>query len=192
MRGATRGRVRRCSGLYVGVPVQIGAGGVEKVLEIELTADEKKALDGVGVARAASWSRRPTRSSPGLSADEHPRVPGKELLRALRRRGAARAGLRHASTRRVAAARELGGPCVVKAQIHAGGRGKAGGVKLVKDVGRRRGRRRSELLGKTLVTHQTGPQGRVVRRLLVEAGLRDRARALPRHGGRSRDRAGRR
>ncbi len=69
----------------------------------------------------------------------------------------------------VAAARELGFPCVVKAQIHAGGRGKAGGVKLVKDEAAARAAAQ-ELLGKTLVTHQTGPQGRVVRRLLVEQG----------------------
>ena len=69
----------------------------------------------------------------------------------------------------VAAARELGFPCVVKAQIHAGGRGKAGGVKVVKDEAAARAAAQ-ELLGKTLVTHQTGPQGRVVRRLLVEQG----------------------
>ena len=69
----------------------------------------------------------------------------------------------------VAAARELGFPCVVKAQIHAGGRGKAGGVKVVKDEVAARAAAQ-ELLGKTLVTHQTGPQGRVVRRLLVEQG----------------------
>jgi len=67
----------------------------------------------------------------------------------------------------VAAAERLGFPCVVKAQIHAGGRGKAGGVKLVKSAAEARAAA-SELLGKTLVTHQTGPQGRVVRRLLVE------------------------
>jgi succinyl-CoA synthetase beta subunit len=69
----------------------------------------------------------------------------------------------------VAAAEKLGFPCVVKAQIHAGGRGKAGGVKLVKSVAEARAVA-SELLGKTLVTAQTGPQGRVVRRLLVEQG----------------------
>ena len=70
----------------------------------------------------------------------------------------------------VSAATELGGPVyVVKAQIHAGGRGKAGGVKVVKsldevaDVA-------GEILGKTLVTHQTGPGGREVRRLYVEDG----------------------
>jgi succinyl-CoA synthetase beta subunit len=69
----------------------------------------------------------------------------------------------------VAAAERLGFPCVVKAQIHAGGRGKAGGVKLVKNVGEARAAA-AELVGKTLVTAQTGPAGRVVRRLLVEQG----------------------
>ena len=66
----------------------------------------------------------------------------------------------------VAAANALGFPCVVKAQIHAGGRGKAGGVKLVKSEADARAVAQ-ELLGKTLVTHQTGPGGRVVHRLLV-------------------------
>jgi succinyl-CoA synthetase beta subunit len=69
----------------------------------------------------------------------------------------------------VAAADGLGFPCVVKAQIHAGGRGKAGGVRLVKNAAEARAAAEA-LLGKTLVTHQTGPQGRVVRRLLVEQG----------------------
>src|SRR5881275_2713492 len=69
----------------------------------------------------------------------------------------------------VAAAERLGFPCVVKAQIHAGGRGKAGGVRLVRDAAAARAAA-AELLGKALVTHQTGPQGRVVRRLLVEQG----------------------
>jgi succinyl-CoA synthetase beta subunit len=69
-----------------------------------------------------------------------------------------------------AAARELGGNVwVVKAQIHAGGRGKGGGVKVAKsleDVHQFA----SGILGMTLVTHQTGPAGRVVKRLLVEEG----------------------
>ena len=70
-----------------------------------------------------------------------------------------------------AAAIELGGAtCVVKAQIHAGGRGKAGGVKLARTPEEAEQRAR-EILGKTLVTHQTGPQGRQVRRVLVEQGL---------------------
>lgn len=58
---------------------------------------------------------------------------------------------------------------VVKAQIHAGGRGKAGGVKLAHNLQEVR-QYAEELLGKTLVTHQTGPEGKVVRRLLIEAG----------------------
>ena len=70
----------------------------------------------------------------------------------------------------VAGANALGGPVyVVKAQIHAGGRGKAGGVKVVKSVDEVRDVA-TALLGKTLVTHQTGPQGREVQRLYVEEG----------------------
>ena len=70
----------------------------------------------------------------------------------------------------VAAAHALGGPVwVVKAQIHAGGRGKAGGVKVVSSIDDVR-QTATTLLGKTLVTHQTGPQGREVKRLYVEEG----------------------
>jgi succinyl-CoA synthetase beta subunit len=66
--------------------------------------------------------------------------------------------------------RTLGGPvAVVKAQIHAGGRGKGGGVKLVRSAEEARDVA-TKLLGKSLVTPQTGPQGRLVRRVLVEAG----------------------
>ena len=70
----------------------------------------------------------------------------------------------------VAAAEELGGSVVVKAQIHAGGRGKGGGVKVAKDINQAR-EIASKILGMTLVTHQTGPEGRVVKRLLVEETL---------------------
>jgi succinyl-CoA synthetase beta subunit len=71
----------------------------------------------------------------------------------------------------VTAAEELGGNFwVVKAQIHAGGRGKAGGVLLAKSLGDVR-KYATELLGKTLVTPQTGPKGQVVRRLYVESGV---------------------
>jgi succinyl-CoA synthetase beta subunit len=67
-------------------------------------------------------------------------------------------------------ANELNTPVfVVKAQIHAGGRGKAGGVKITKDKTACAGLAK-ELIGKTLVTHQTGPKGRKVHRLLVEEG----------------------
>jgi succinyl-CoA synthetase beta subunit len=69
------------------------------------------------------------------------------------------------------AARQLGGSVVVKAQIHAGGRGKGGGVKLVKDVAAAR-EAAAAILGMTLVTPQTGPKGRLVKRLLVEQGCR--------------------
>src|SRR6476646_5093739 len=67
-------------------------------------------------------------------------------------------------------AKELGGPVwVVKAQIHAGGRGKAGGVKVVKSVEDVR-KEATRLLGSTLVTHQTGPHGKQVNRLYIEEG----------------------
>jgi succinyl-CoA synthetase beta subunit len=75
------------------------------------------------------------------------------------------------------AARALGGPSwVVKAQIHAGGRGKGGGVKLARSVEEVR-QLADRMLGMTLVTHQTGPEGRQVRRVYVEDGC-DIAREL--------------
>lgn len=70
----------------------------------------------------------------------------------------------------VEAAASLGSPVtVVKAQIHAGGRGKAGGVKVAKTMDEVR-EYASEILGKVLVTHQTGPEGKEVKRLLIEEG----------------------
>ncbi|MDA3130628.1 ADP-forming succinate--CoA ligase subunit beta [Aliibacillus thermotolerans] len=70
----------------------------------------------------------------------------------------------------VEAAKELGSDVtVVKAQIHAGGRGKAGGVKVAKNLDEVR-TYADEILGKTLVTHQTGPAGKEVKRLLIEEG----------------------
>jgi succinyl-CoA synthetase beta subunit len=67
-------------------------------------------------------------------------------------------------------AKDLPGPVyVVKAQIHAGGRGKAGGVKVVKDLNALKSAA-DEILGKKLVTHQTGPQGKLVQRLYIEDG----------------------
>jgi succinyl-CoA synthetase beta subunit len=86
-------------------------------------------------------------------------------------------------------AHRLGGRCVVKAQIHAGGRGKGGGVKLAKDPEEAYALAKA-ILGMTLVTAQTGPAGRVVRKILVEEALEidrelylgitlDRARGLP-------------
>jgi len=70
----------------------------------------------------------------------------------------------------VAAAKTLGGKAwVVKAQIHAGGRGKGGGVKLARSVDEVKAHA-SQILGMMLITHQTGPHGQKVRRLLVEEG----------------------
>jgi len=69
-----------------------------------------------------------------------------------------------------AAAQKIGGSVVVKAQIHAGGRGKGGGVKIARDAAEATEIAR-KMLGMTLVTHQTGPEGRVVKRLLIEETL---------------------
>jgi succinyl-CoA synthetase beta subunit len=69
-----------------------------------------------------------------------------------------------------AAAKQIGGSVVVKAQIHAGGRGKGGGVKVAKNASEAAEIARS-MIGMTLVTHQTGPEGRKVERLLVEETL---------------------
>ena len=71
----------------------------------------------------------------------------------------------------VKAAEKIGGSIwVVKAQIHAGGRGKGGGVKIARSLEEVR-ERAGEILGMRLITHQTGPEGRIVRRLLVEQGM---------------------
>ncbi len=71
----------------------------------------------------------------------------------------------------VAAAKKIGGKLwVIKAQIHAGGRGKGGGVKIAKSIEEVETISK-QLLGMTLITHQTGPEGRVVKRLLVEQGI---------------------
>jgi succinyl-CoA synthetase beta subunit len=68
------------------------------------------------------------------------------------------------------AAKELGGRVVVKAQIHAGGRGKGGGVKLAKDADEA-AELTKHMLGMILVTHQTGPEGKEVQKVLIEEAL---------------------
>jgi succinyl-CoA synthetase beta subunit len=68
------------------------------------------------------------------------------------------------------AAKNIGGSVVVKAQIHAGGRGKGGGVKVAKTA-EEAAQIAEKILGMTLITHQTGPEGRLVRRLLIEETL---------------------
>jgi succinyl-CoA synthetase beta subunit len=69
-----------------------------------------------------------------------------------------------------AAAQKIGGSVVVKAQIHAGGRGKGGGVKIARDAAEAT-ELAKKILGMTLITHQTGPEGRLVKRLLIEETL---------------------
>jgi succinyl-CoA synthetase beta subunit len=76
----------------------------------------------------------------------------------------------NATDARAAAERLGGGTVVVKSQIHAGGRGKGGGVKVVKSPADAE-RAAADMLGKRLVTYQTGPEGQVVTRVLVEQGL---------------------
>src|ERR1700754_4054203 len=66
---------------------------------------------------------------------------------------------------------KLGLPVVVKAQIHAGGRGKGGGVKLARTLEEAESLTR-QMIGMNLVTHQTGPEGRTVSRVLIEEGLK--------------------
>jgi len=88
-----------------------------------------------------------------------------------------RGGVAFTPDEAVKAAEKLGGPVwVVKAQIHAGGRGKGGGVKVVKSIDAVKAEA-ERMLGMTLVTHQTGPQGKEVKRLYVEEGC-DIAREL--------------
>lgn len=79
-------------------------------------------------------------------------------------------GVAYTAAEAVDVAKELGGPVwVVKAQIHAGGRGKAGGVKVVKSIDDVEAVAK-ELIGKVLVTHQTGPEGKEIKRVYVEDG----------------------
>ncbi len=88
-----------------------------------------------------------------------------------------RGGVAYTADEAVKVAEDLGGSVwVVKAQIHAGGRGKGGGVKVVKSIEDVR-KAAAEIIGMTLVTHQTGPDGREVKRVYVEEGC-DIAREL--------------
>src|SRR5438477_9633909 len=68
------------------------------------------------------------------------------------------------------AAKQLGGKVVVKAQIHAGGRGKGGGVKLARDADEA-AELTKKMIGMKLITHQTGPEGREVQKVLIEEAL---------------------
>ena len=95
---------------------------------------------------------------------------GKEILRKFNV-AMPQGGVAFSPDEAVAVAKQLGGNVwVVKAQIHAGGRGKGGGVKVAKSIEEVRSLA-SQILGMRLVTHQTGPEGRIVKRLLVEQGI---------------------
>ena len=170
--------------LYVGVPVVIGAGGIERIVEIELNADGEGRVRQVLRGGAESWSRRRRNSSadPPMNIHEY---QAKELLK---RHGVAVPDGYVAWTpdEAAAAAGKLPGPVyVVKAQIHAGGRGAGrfaddpngkGGVRLARSIDEVRAAAEA-MLGHTLVTQQTGPAGRPVHRVYVEAGC-DIAREL--------------
>ena len=86
-----------------------------------------------------------------------------------------------------AIAQELGGKVVVKAQIHAGGRGKGGGVKLANSPDEA-AQVATQILGMQLVTHQTGPEGQKVKTRARRGADADRARAVPRGAHRRRRR----
>lgn len=95
---------------------------------------------------------------------------GKEILRKYNV-PTPRGGVAFSVDEAVTVARGLGGSVwVVKAQIHAGGRGKGGGVKVARSLDELR-RLASEILGMRLITHQTGPEGKIVKRLLIEQGI---------------------
>ena len=95
---------------------------------------------------------------------------GKEILRAYNV-AVPRGKVAFNADEAVRVAGELGGQVwVVKAQIHAGGRGKGGGVKIARSIDEVRALA-GQMLGMRLVTHQTGPEGRIVRRLLIEEGV---------------------
>ena len=95
---------------------------------------------------------------------------GKEILRKFNV-AMPQGGVAFSADEAVTVAQRLGGTVwVVKAQIHAGGRGKGGGVKVAKSIDEVR-KLASQILGMRLVTHQTGPEGRIVKRLLVEQGV---------------------
>ena len=120
--------------LYMGVPVVIGAGGVEKVVNIQLNADEKAMLDK-SAARGATSSSKPRRSCERHRMKIH-EYQAKEILQKYGvpiPKGTPVLSFDEAEAAAKALIAETGNEfVVVKAQIHAGGRGKGGGVKVVK------------------------------------------------------------
>ena len=192
-------RARRClegeygvHGFYVGVPVLIGAGGVETVIEVELTDEGEEGVRGLRRATSRSWSTRWTRFSRAEAVNIH-EYQAKEILRQVRRDRAARQACATPPAEARGRTRARHGTCVVKAQIHAGGRGKGGGVKVVPSRPRRRAEFAAGLLGMPLrhaPDRARGPAS--CASVLVEERLRHRPRALPRPRRRSRQSAGHR
>jgi len=123
--------------------------------------------NGVGTARPGAGATQKTEPERDLMKIHE--YQGKEILRSFGvpvPRGVAAFTVQEA----LEAAQKLGGPVwVVKAQIHAGGRGKGGGVKVAKSIEEVQ-QRAGEILGMQLKTHQTGPDGQKVRRLYIEEG----------------------
>ncbi len=159
--------------LYVGVPTVIGAKGVERIVEIQLNGNERtmfeKSAEAVATLVEACKKIAPNLApNKALVMNIH-EYQAKAVLREFGLpvpRGHAALSVEEA----VKAADTLGTPVlVVKAQIHAGGRGKAGGVKVVKSKEDVR-KEAQRLLGSVLVTHQTGPHGKQVNRLYIEEG----------------------
>ena len=118
----------------------------------------------------ACWPAGPTGRLVSEHSLEGPRVPGQ--AHPCRRRGAspARRSRRHLPTKLAPLPRSLGGGAVVKAQVHAGGRGKAGGIKVVSSPAEA-AEAAGAMLGTRLVTFQTGPEGVPVDAVLVEEPL---------------------
>ena len=161
LRVPARGRVRRARASTSACRACSARGGVERVLEVELDADERKLFDA-----SLEHVRKLVDRDRAVNVHEY---QAKALLRAF---GVAVPDGRLATTPAEAeeAARALGAPVVVvKAQMHAGGRGKGGGIKLAKSPGEAK-QVASEILGMTLRTQQTGPEGKLVRKVYVEAG----------------------
>ena len=116
---------------------------------------------------------------------------GKDILRSYGVPVTAGRGGLYAGRGSAAAVALGGGTVVVKAQIHAGGRGKGGGVKVVKNPDEAHDSREGDPRHDSSSPIRPGPEGRTVGRVLVEEGPDDRARAVSRHGHRSLDASGR-
>ena len=154
--------------VYAGVPVIIGKDGVEKIEQVDLDDKEKKefmhSIDAVKALWEAASKIDPDLSKVIMNIHEH------QAKQILKKYGATVPEGVFALTvdELVEKAKSLNTKkYVLKAQIHAGGRGKAGGVKIL-DTIEELSDAAKEMMGKTLVTHQTGPEGREVKRLYVE------------------------